>query len=238
MTIQQLFFGTAAPSGIVTSGLVMHLDAGNSSSYPGTGTTWTDLSGNGNNGTLVNSPTWNSSGWFAWNGTNQRATVSRMVSGDFSLECWFRTTSTAGSAGGQWYGGKGLIDAEVGGVTDDFGMSIGNGELLFGIGKFTPSADITIRHSAPYNTGNWFQVVCRRVQSSGEITISTNGSQVASGTGPTQALTAPTIISIAALAPNIDFFTGDIAIARIYNRALSASEVSQNFNANRGRFGI
>jgi hypothetical protein len=43
---------------IVTDGLVLCLDAGNPKSYTGSGTTWTDLSGNGNNGTLTNSPTY------------------------------------------------------------------------------------------------------------------------------------------------------------------------------------
>ena len=46
---------------IITSGLILNLDAGNVASYPGSGTTWTDLSGNGNNGTLINGPTFNSS---------------------------------------------------------------------------------------------------------------------------------------------------------------------------------
>lgn len=45
---------------IVRSGLVLNLDAAEPASYPGTGTTWYDLSGNGNNGTLVNGPTYNS----------------------------------------------------------------------------------------------------------------------------------------------------------------------------------
>jgi hypothetical protein len=49
-----------ATKGIVQSGLVLNLDAGVSSSYPGSGTTWTDLSGNGNTGTLTNGPTYNS----------------------------------------------------------------------------------------------------------------------------------------------------------------------------------
>jgi len=58
---------------IVTSGLVLQLDAANTKSYPGSGTTWTDLSGNGNNGTLTNSPTFSSAngGIFTFNGTNQ-----------------------------------------------------------------------------------------------------------------------------------------------------------------------
>jgi hypothetical protein len=54
---------------IVTSGMILHLDASNPSSYPGSGTTWTDLSGAGNNGTIQSGVTYNSGGYFSFNGT-------------------------------------------------------------------------------------------------------------------------------------------------------------------------
>ena len=62
----------------ITDGLVLCLDAANSKSYPGSGTTWTDLSGNGNNGTLVNGPTYSSSngGSLVFDGTNDYITSS------------------------------------------------------------------------------------------------------------------------------------------------------------------
>ena len=63
---------------IVTDGLILHLDAGNKNSYPGSGTTWTDLSGNGYNATLNNSVgfTTSSGGMLTLNGSNQTATVN------------------------------------------------------------------------------------------------------------------------------------------------------------------
>jgi hypothetical protein len=62
---------------IITKDLVLYLDAGNINSYPGSGTTWTDLSGNGYNGTLVNGPTYNSAnnGYLIFNGSNQNVTI-------------------------------------------------------------------------------------------------------------------------------------------------------------------
>ena len=60
-TSQNNYVAPVAPASLVTTGLVLNLDAGNSASYAGTGTTWTDLSGRGNNGTLYNSVTYNSS---------------------------------------------------------------------------------------------------------------------------------------------------------------------------------
>ena len=57
---------------IVENGLVLHLDAADTNSYPGSGTLWTDLSGNGNNGTLTNGPAYssNNKGYFSFDGTD------------------------------------------------------------------------------------------------------------------------------------------------------------------------
>ena len=64
------YVAPVGPPALVTAGLVLNLDAGNTSSYSGTGNTWTDLSGRGNHGTLVNSVTYSSSnqGYFVFNG--------------------------------------------------------------------------------------------------------------------------------------------------------------------------
>lgn len=81
---------------IITNGLVLNLDAGNPASYSGSGTTWTDLSGNGNNGTLVNSPTYNANnqGYLSFNGSNTYVDLPassssfNVGSGDFTIETW------------------------------------------------------------------------------------------------------------------------------------------------------
>ncbi|NBP55511.1 hypothetical protein EBU71_03030, partial [bacterium] len=88
----------ATPPAIVTNGLVLNLDAGNSASYPGTGTTWTDLSGNGNNGTLINGPTYSSSngGSIVFDGTNDSVNIpisSSLQSQYFTLDAWFKLNS-------------------------------------------------------------------------------------------------------------------------------------------------
>jgi len=66
---------------IVTDGLVLALDAGNTKSYPGSGTTWTDLSGNGNTGTLTNGPTFDSAngGSIVFDGTNDYVQVTGSI---------------------------------------------------------------------------------------------------------------------------------------------------------------
>ena len=80
---------------IVKDGLVLHLDAANYKSYPGSGTTWSDLSGNGNNGTLTNGPTFDSGnrGSIVFDGSNDFVYLSNPSSlafgtGDFSIEIW------------------------------------------------------------------------------------------------------------------------------------------------------
>ena len=87
---------------IVTSGLVLSLDAGNSSSYPGTGTTWTDLSGSVNTGTVFNSPVYSSAngGYLDFDGIDDYASgansVSTDLTGDMSCEVWFKLDAVAG----------------------------------------------------------------------------------------------------------------------------------------------
>ena len=88
-----------ANSTIVSSGLVLHLDAGNASSYPGSGTTWTDLSGSGNNGTLVNGPTYSSAngGSLSFDGVNDYVSVSNTSqlrpSTELSIGMWIKANS-------------------------------------------------------------------------------------------------------------------------------------------------
>ena len=81
---------------IVTDGLVLCLDAADKKSYSGSGTAWTDRSGNGNHGTLVNGPTFNSDGYFGLDGTNDRITSGAKFSGteNGSIYLWCNPTSS------------------------------------------------------------------------------------------------------------------------------------------------
>lgn len=86
---------------IVTNGLVLYLDAGNSKSYPGSGTVWNDLSGNGNNGTLVNGPTYSGAnkGSIVFDGANDYIsggsnTVS--INNAITISAWIRHSAITG----------------------------------------------------------------------------------------------------------------------------------------------
>jgi hypothetical protein len=229
-----------ATKGIVQSGLVLNLDAGASTSYPGSGTTWTDLSGGGNTGTLTNGPTYSTAngGSIVFDGTNDYVVLSRPVQDDFTLSCWFKTTQslTSYTSGAfQWWQGAGLVDCEVGGIANDFGLSLNAAKVSFGVGG---SSDTSIQSPLTYNDNVWHYAVATRIRSSGALVLYVDGTLVASGTGGTNSLTTPTQLRIGSLQTGINFFSGNIAQVSIYNRALSAAEVTQNFNALRGRFGI
>lgn len=89
---------------IVTNGLVLYLDAANQKSYPGSGTTWTDLSGNGNTGTLTNGPTFsaNNNGGIVFDGANDYVSISNSSSlnitgRNITIEVIFKSNDLASS---------------------------------------------------------------------------------------------------------------------------------------------
>jgi hypothetical protein len=220
---------------IVTDGLVLSLDASDRNSYISGSTTWNDLSGNGYNGTLTNGPTFSSAngGSIVFDGSNDYITITRMIQDDFTLSCWFKTTQSFGTSGA-WYNGAGLIDGEVGGVQNDFGLSVAAGKLNFGVGN----SDTFLVSSLAYNDDKWHYASATRTKATGTIKLYVDGQEVATGTGGVQSLTTPTNIRIGSIQTNINFFNGNIANVKIYNRALSASEVLQNYNAQKSRFNL
>jgi hypothetical protein len=227
---------SAAPS-IVQTGLLVNLDPGQTSSYSGTGSAWTNI---GSGGTTYNAaptnqtaPTYSATngGIFTFNGTNQGTQVARgVLADDITLSAWFKTSSTGGS-GGQWWSGLGLLDADMPGSGNDFGMGMGQGKLTFGYG------DVTITSPNTYNDNNWHHVVSTRVKSTGAMVLYVDGVQVASGTGNTNSLTQPSQIYIGNWM-NGRFFQGSMSAVHMYNNALSAAQVQNNYDALKGRFGI
>jgi len=206
-------------------------------SYPGTGATWTDLSGNGNNATLINGPTFSAAngGQIAFNGSTQFATMPRSVGASFSLELWINTTSSGGASSGEWWDGLAILDADVSGPGNDFGLAIGAGRLMFGNGN----PDSTLKTTSTYNTGNWIQSVATRNNTTGARQIFVNGVLVVGDTASTQSLNAATQMVLARFqSASFGFLACNVAIVRAYNIAFSPAQVAQNFDADRGRFGL
>jgi hypothetical protein len=215
----------------VTDGLVLALDAANPKSYPGSGTTWTDLSGNGNIGELVNSPTYNSSnlGYFQFV-TDDYARIPNNTALDTqtpTVEVWVKTNAT--SQNGFWF--------EKGTVNTQYSLFQGGGLILWrmNIGGITQLSATTETYM---NTSSWYQVV--GTYTSGTRRLYINGIQVNSDTQSGTIATNSGGMSIGVYGGYSGgrgyYYNGNLAACRIYNRALTAAEVSQNYNALKSRY--
>lgn len=227
---------------VVRSGNVLYLDAGLRSSYPTTGTTWTDLSGNGFNGTLTNGPTFNSGsdGYISFDGTNDfvdlgNQSVLNFTSGVFTVEVWFYIPSTW-TAGSQ-YPNLFSKGATAGWDTNGWSLFVfrdWNGPYAWGYGaRNGGSNNILARGSAPSNT--YLHAVITADGST--IRLYENGFQINTGAQTVNPGSNSTGVLIGCDA-NPLYFQGRVGITAAYNRALSATEVLQNFNANRRRFNV
>jgi len=210
---------------VIQDGLVLNLDAGASTSYPGSGTSWTDLSGNGNTGTLVNGVGYDvgNRGSLSFDGVNDYINISNSfqvsTSQVYSALFWIYKTSTSINnssvilSGG--YGGDrdGIIIAtEVYSTINNIRISSDNGSAsaIYYNGISQPVG-------TNFNLNEW-------------IHIAVTGITVPSVDGGNH--------NIGRNNNGTNYFKGNIATTQIYNRALTASEVQQNFNALRSRFGI
>lgn len=218
---------------IVTDGLVMALDAANPKSYPGSGTTWTDLSGLGNNGTLTNGPTYNSSnsGFFQFV-TDDFAAIPNNTALDTqtpTVEVWVKTNAT--TQNGFWF--------EKGTVNGQYALFQEGGSIKWrmSIGGITELPTTTATYM---NISNWYQVV--GTYTSGDRRLYINGSLVNSDTQTGTISTNGGGMSVGVYGgfngSRGYYYNGNISLVKVYNRVLSADEVLQNFNALRGRYGI
>jgi len=224
---------------IVTDGLVLCLDAGNTKSYPGSGTSWSDLSGNGNDATLTNGPTYDSlgGGCFDFDGSNDFAEVSDNSTLDmetaWSIETWCRRE---GSPGGvtfakiisKWENYFLALDFSNG--ADIYGcVGTGNGHTCLGGGSERDN-------ELPLNA--WAHLMITYSESSGVARIYYNGTQIESwNASVTASSNSPLSIGCRSQSGVRDqYFNGKISVARVYNKALTASEILQNYNAVKGRY--
>ena len=219
--------GVFAGPEIVEDGLVLALDAGNPKSYPGSGTTWYDLSGNDNNGTLFGTPSFTASpGYFD---ITSDSTYVRLGSydhrtNDFTYSMWVR------------FDAFDSVDTlfENGSWTDT---------LLFRVQNRTSIAvyiESALRGTFTWNpsTGIWYNLVYTRSGSTNSLYV--NGTQSGS------TFTNQTDINIAnaytflmrSQHTSNQFINGQMSQYSMYNKSLTSQEIQQNFNATRGRFDI
>ena len=162
-------------------------------------------------------------------GSNDYVNIPKPNLNAFTIEYWVKTAQ-ASPSGSQWYQGMGIVDAEVGGVTTDFGTSLLNNKLVFGIG----SPDVTIQSTTSINTGNWIHVAATWDGSTGAMKLYINGVLEASGTGGTGLRNAPSNIRIGSILTGINYFSGTIDELRIWNVVRSQSDIQNNMNSEIG----
>ena len=226
---------------IVTDGLVLYLDAGIKGSYPGSGTTWTDLAGS-NDGTLTNGPTFSSGngGSIDFDGSNDVVNVadnaSLRLTSAMTLEViWKGQSSSTNAAGVGKFGSSGqrgyMLAVNNAGRVVFFVAS--NSTTFFSVGVDSVNNPAVWSHYCGVYTPSTSLVLYKDGSQIGINTTGIPASQYSNNGLPFQ------VGGRGDAVPGLDyFFDGNIAIARIYNRALSATEVTQNFEANRNRFGI
>jgi hypothetical protein len=222
---------------IVTNGLVLNLDAANSASYPGTDTNWTDLSGNGNNGTLVNSPAYSATngGYLSFIGaSSQYASIadstSLLTANAITIEYWVKINSLADSA---------LASKHRQSTSPISGWNnylLSSGKISFQLRAGNVCCQ-TLDTTATVGTTQWNHIASTYDGTTMKVYI--NGVQDATTTPATGSVDSTQSINIGRdVNSGSAYLNGLIATTRIYKRALTATEVTQNFNALKGRYGL
>ena len=225
---------TISNNSIVLSGLALHLDAGNAASYPGSGTTWTDLSGNSNTGTLTNGPTYSSAngGAIIFDGSDDFVSLGRPASlaalfgtSAVSVDFWVKRSANIG-------GQKIIFDS---GSNECIQIDIISNQLAFLIitagGATRSGRTSTLTQDVWYNfTGVYDGInITTYLNSTQRSLVATTGT-ISTDSGSFYIAQYPGVGAY--------YFPGGVAAVKIYNKALSSTEVTQNYNALRGRYGL
>ena len=231
---------------IVTNGLVLHLDAGSRQSYVSGSTTWTDLSGQGNTATLKVSGTPSTSASFS--AVNQGSIVFiqsssyadcgnilNYTSGDFSFSYWAYINSLTTSVVNQgpivFYKGSYQVNGYYNQIGSDGSAYFYTNQAAANQGSGTSAGTIVV--------GNWYNIAFTR--SSSSVRVYVNGVDKTAGVGshinPTS---TSNIFTLNVYEVTVARIFGNIQLSNFmnYNRALSAQEIAQNYNALKARFGL
>jgi hypothetical protein len=231
---------------IVTSGLVTYLDAANRQSYVSGSTTWNDLSGNNNNGSLINGPAFSNvdGGVITFDGVNDYIITSSSllnITTSITLETWLKSTALANTLHGEGVNSKGVSSDNNSGVYETLLVRSGSVNTPFfriRIGSSTPVYNPNtpivlnqIYHFVSTYDGSTMRIFINGIESGTGLsqtgTIQANTQQLTTGVRFLQRLGAAD-----------SFFSGNIFVNRIYNRALSSTEIQQNYNATKTRFNL
>ena len=231
-------FSLITPPNLITNGLILYLDAGNQSSYPGSGSTWYDLSGNNNTGTLINGPTYNTSsgGFIAFDGINDYVdggTYTGLGTSNRTISIWFQIKSISLSGGKRILTLASTSNTNIDTPAFTIGYNTNINSLSMGFGGspyngYMPNTTFTLN--------SWINI--QASITSNTLSAYINGVLIGNYINTGGVGSNPILY----LGRYNDFYNqyGDVNISQtlIYNRALSTEEITQNFNATKGRFGF
>jgi len=240
---------TSGPS-ILDSGLVLHLDAANPRSYPGSGIVWSDVSGNGNTGTLVNGTTFNSTnnGSIIFDGVNDYLNIPNsnyMNSNNFSITCWMYFNNITSTFTGYPFLDKNVYNTSGIAATIGTGGSLNNrlcnirfstsGNIAQAIGLVPQVEDLM------FNAWHMISIIFSydNINSYISLYIDNKLAQTSSPLiGTFVSNSSPLRIGIPAAGLGSQYVNGNISSYFVYNKALSITEIKQNFEATRGRYNV
>jgi hypothetical protein len=212
---------------IATNGLSIFYDPANRRSYSGTGGTANDLC-NFYNGNLTNGVGFTSenNGCFTFDGANDHIVIPNVtISGSFSIDVWCKTTSLSGV----------LVLGKYGGGAYDFWVGVFSSRFYFSISmpnKIEPT-------TATISANTWYHVTAVYNASALTASIYLNGTLSQTSNGSSAFQNPPGNYAIGAFGENGSYYwPGRITSHKFYNRVLSATEIKQNFNASRDRYGV
>jgi hypothetical protein len=232
ITNARYYMSSLGGPNIVTNGLVLYLDAGNSKSYPTTGTTWYDRSGNGRNSTLVNGPTYstNSGGSIVFDGIDDYVNcgLASFQPTQLTLCAW--VSSNISNRDGAIIA-KGNINEST-----EWGLAFGYSNPYYLVGRATTAANqLVYPWSGSLLIG--YHYICYTMINNTSASLYIDGVQVIS-TNTIGSIGLNTKDILIGKWNNYGPFLGNIAQTSIYNRALTSQEILQNYNATKSRFGL
>jgi hypothetical protein len=227
---------------IVTDGLVLCLNASDRNSYVSGSTTWNDVSGRGNNGTLTNGPTFNPNnlGSIVFDGTDDYVNVANnntlTNTSAISINMWINSTDVQTRTNDVI--GKGNSDSD-----EEYSIIMGNTFLYFDIGN---GAGPYIQPTTAFLNNTWYNICCTHNRVGGVSSLIGYVNGVALIGNVNAASNTPNDnnypVSIGKRFYNSNpynrNFKGSIPLVHIYNKTLSQAEITQNYNATKGRFGL
>lgn len=224
---------------ISTEGLVLHLDAGQQNSYKGSETTWTDLSGNTNTGTLTGGINYssNNGGYLTITDGVRYVSIAQTsvltYPGDFTMESWFMITHQP----------DGTFPSAIFSAWDSGPLSTNSRFIVYVSSLYQLVAQLKgqntdVIHQTSISLNTWYHVALVRSSSVFSTYLNTVPS-TQTGTSSTNLTSVlDTLIGYYSSASGYSI-KGRVAVYRVYNnRALTATEIMQNFNTIRGRFGV